>query len=41
MPILAGVPIWHLTGPGHPNGIDLDVIGIHNAITKHPMPATA
>lgn len=32
---LAGEPIWHLTGPGHPNGIDLDVIGIHNAITKH------
>lgn len=32
---LAGEPVWHLTGPGHPGGIDLDVIGIHNAITKH------
>jgi hypothetical protein len=32
---LEGEPIWHLTGPAHPDGIDLDVIGIHGAITKH------
>lgn len=32
---LEGEPIWRLTGPAHPDGIDLDVYGIHGAITKH------
>lgn len=32
---LAGEPIWHLIGPAHPDGIDLDVYGIHGAITKY------
>lgn len=32
---LEGEPVWHLVGPAHPYGIDLDVYGIYGAITKY------
>jgi hypothetical protein len=32
---LEGEPIWHLIGPAHPYGIDIDTYGIHSAITKY------
>lgn len=31
---LEGEPIWHLTGPGHPDGILLDKYGIVHAVTE-------
>jgi hypothetical protein len=31
---LQGEPIWHLTGPGHPDGILLDRYGVVGAVTE-------
>lgn len=34
-----GEPFWHLVGPAHPDGIDLDKYGIVSAVTQVSRPA--